>query len=287
MRGLPVDIASSVPTPRTTRAPRRPSDRASETPRNREFVQGLQRGLSVIRAFGNAPSLTIAEVAARTGLTRAVARRYLLTLQELECVVSQGNRFSLTPRLLDFGFAYLSTLDIPDLARPFVERVVETLHESCSVAVLDSVDAVFVLRVQASRLMSMNIRVGSRLPAYAGSMGKVLLAYLPPEQLDAYFARVSFKRFTPKTICDETSLRATMAEVRAKGYAFADEEVEAGVRTVAAPLFNRTGQVVAAINISSHAWRVSMKELKKSYLPVLLDASGQISRALGYSGQAR
>ena len=282
-----MDIAPSGTTPRATRAPRRPSEAAPETPRNREFVQGLQRGLSVIRAFGNAPALTIAEVAARTGLTRAVARRYLLTLQELECVVSQGNRFSLTPRLLDLGFAYLSTLDIPDLARPYVERVVETLHESCSVAVLDSVDVVFVLRVQASRLMSMNIRVGSRLPAYAGSMGKVLLAHLPPEQLDAYFARAVFKRFTPKTICDETSLRAALAEVKAKGYAFADEEVEAGVRTVAAPLFNRTGQVVAAINISSHAWRVSMKELRKAYLPVLLDAAGQISRALGYSGPPR
>lgn len=258
---------------------------ATESRRNREFVQGLQRGLSVIRAFGNSPSLTIAEVAGRTGLTRAVARRYLLTLQELECVVSQGNKFSLTPRLLDFGFAYLSTLDVPDLARPFVQRVVDTLHESCSVAVLDGADAVFVLRVQANRLMSMNIRVGTRLPAYAGSMGKVMLANLPPEQLDAYFAKATFKRFTPKTICDETSLRTALAEVRAKGYAFADEEVEAGVRTVAAPLYNRTGQVVAAINISSHAWRVSMKELKKSYLPVLLDAAGQISRALGYSGK--
>ena len=269
--------------PRVAR-PQHPTAAPTASPRNREFVQGLQRGLSVIRSFGNSPSLTIAEVAARTGLTRAVARRYLLTLKELECVVSQGNKFSLTPRLLDFGFAYLSTLDVPDLARPFVERVVETLHESCSVAVLDGEDLVFVLRVQASRLMTMNIRVGTRLPAYAGSLGKVLLAYLPTEQLDAYFTKATFKRFTPKTICDETSLRAALADVRAKGYAFADEEVEAGVRTVAAPLFNRSSQVVAAVNISSHAWRVSMKELKKSHLPVLLDAAGQISRALGYGG---
>jgi IclR family pca regulon transcriptional regulator len=249
---------------------------------SREFVQGLERGFAVIKAFSaEAPALTIADVSARTGLTRAVARRYLLTLEQLGCVVHHGPQFRLTPRVLDLGFTYLGTLDVPAVAQPVMERVVDKLRESCSASVLDGHDCVYVARVAAKRIMSINLVVGSRLPAHATSMGKVLLAHLTPAELDAYFATAPLQRLTKRTICDETTLRRALREVRDRGWASADEESEDGVRTVAAPLFDRWRKVPAAINVSAHASRTSMKELKQSYLPVLLDAAAQISRALG------
>jgi len=249
---------------------------------SREFVQGLQRGFAVIKAFADrAPALTIADVAARTGLTRAVARRYLLTLAELGCVAQNGSQFRLTPRVLDLGFTYLSTLDVADVAQPYMERVVEKLHESCSVSVLDGHECVYVGRVAAKRIMSINLVVGSRLPAHATSMGKVLLAHLSPEQLDAYFTTASLTRLTKRTICDETTLRKVLRDVHQRGWAFADQESEDGIRTVAAPLFDRTHKIQAAINVSGHAARVSMTELRRAHLPVLLDAARRISIALG------
>ena|SRR5579864_7573552 len=249
---------------------------------NREFVKGVQRGFAVIKAFSaDSHALTIAEVSVRTGLTRAVARRYLLTLDALGCVVQNGSHFKLTPRLLDLGFTYLSTLDVANFAQPFMERVVEKLHESCSVSVLDGADCVYVARVPAKRIMSINLVVGSRLPVHATSMGKVLLAGLSPSELAGYFASATLHRLTKRTICDETTLRRAVREVRERGWAFADQESEDGVRTVAAPIVDRSQQVVAAINVSGHAARVSMKELRRHYLPVVLDAARQISRALG------
>jgi IclR family transcriptional regulator, pca regulon regulatory protein len=256
--------------------------RTTQARPSREFVKGVQRGFAVIKAFSaDLHALTIAEVAARTGLTRAVARRYLLTLQELGCVVQNGSHFKLTPRLLDLGFTYLSTLDVAHFAQPAMENVVEKLHESCSVSVLDGSDCVYVARVPAKRIMSINLVVGSRLPAHATSMGKVLLASLSAEAFDAYFANARLNRLTKRTICDETTLRRVVKEVRERGWAFADQESEDGVRTVAAPIVDRSQQTVAAINVSGHAGRVSMKELRSHYLPVVLDAARQISRALG------
>jgi IclR family pca regulon transcriptional regulator len=253
-------------------------------------VQGLERGFGVIKAFSaDARHLAVVEVAARTGLTRAVARRYLLTLQELGYVVQRGSEFTLTPRVLDLGFAYLATIDIPNVAEPFMEEVAHGLRESCSVAVLDGHDAVYVARVPAKRIMSINLVVGSRLPAHATSMGKVLLAYLPENALEAYFASAHLTRLTKRTICDEASLRKALQQVRARGWAFADQETEDGVRTVAVPLFDRNMTVVAAMNASGHAARVSMKELRSHYLPVLQDAARRISLALGarFEGNGR
>jgi IclR family transcriptional regulator, pca regulon regulatory protein len=248
----------------------------------REFVQGLERGFAVMKAFSaDRPRLTVAEVAARTELTRAVARRYLLTLQELGYVVQDHNVFALTPRILDLGFTYLATIDVASVAQPYMERVVHELRESCSVAVLDGHDAVYVARVAAKRIMSINLVVGSRLPAHATSMGKVLLAYLPPSQLDEYFRTASLPQLTPRTLSSEAALRAALQQARERGWAFADQESEEGVRTVAVPLFDRDMQVHAAMNVSGHASRVSMKELRSRYLPVLQEAAAEISRALG------
>jgi IclR family pca regulon transcriptional regulator len=252
------------------------------TRHGREFVHSLQRGFAVIRAFGaDARNLTISEVAVRTSLTRAVARRYLLTLQELGCVVQHGPRFALTPRILDLGFTYLSTIDVANVAQPIMEEIANTLHESCSAAVLDGDEVVYVARVQAKRIMSINLVVGSRLPAHATSMGKVLLAHLSAEDLETYLAASPLTPLTKRTITRPDAFKRMLKEVRERGWAFSDQESETGVRTVAAPLFNHSHEVEAALNVSAHAARVTMKELKRRYLPVLLDAARRISRALG------
>lgn len=236
----------------------------------------------MIKAFGaEAPRLTIAEVADRTGLTRAVARRYLFTLSELGYVVQTAAQFALTPRVLDLGFTYLSTVDVATIAQPVMETVAERLHESCSVSVLDGHECVYVARVPAKRIMSINLAVGSRLPAHATSMGKVLLAHLSPAQLDRYFATATLRQLTKRTICTEPALRKALQDVRERGWAFAEQESEDGVRTVAVPLYNRSLAVEAAINVAGHASRVSMKALRTEHLPVLLDAARDISLALG------
>jgi IclR family pca regulon transcriptional regulator len=249
---------------------------------DRDFVRGFERGVAVIKAFSaRTPSLTVTQVAERTGLRRAVARRYLLTLEALGYVVHDEARYALTPRVLEIGFTYLATLTMAEVARPFMLRVVATLRESCSVGILDRGDVVYVARMPADRIMTTNLIVGSRLPAHATSMGKVLLAYLPADRLDAYFQEVEFSKLTERTIGDEQTLRRVLAAVRRRGWADNDEESEKGVRTMAVPLFDRSGQVVAAVNLAGHSSRVTMRELRTSHLPVLQEAAREISRALG------
>lgn len=258
-----------------------------------EYVRALERGLAILKAFSaRAPSLSMTHVAERAGLTRAVARRYLFTLEALGYVVYHDGEFQLTPRVMDFGFTYLATTGISDVARPFMEHIVATLRESCSVGVLDGTDVVYIARVTADRIMTTNLTVGSRLPAHATSMGKVLLAYQTPDRLAAYFELSQLPRLTVRTIADEPALRALLEGVRRRGFATNDEESEIGVRTISVPLYDRTNRVAAAINLSGHASRVSMRELKRDHLPVLLAAAREISRALGaaeghFDGTAR
>lgn len=260
----------------------RPRPPAHRTDIGREFVQGLERGFAVINAFsGDAPVLTIADVAERTGLPRAVARRYLLTLRELGYVAHDGSGFLLTPRLLRLGFAYLSTLSVSDIAQPLMQRVVETLHESCSLAVLDGTDVVYVGRVVAKRLMSVNLVIGSRLPAHATSLGKLLLAHLTPEALDTYFRAAELLPLTRKTISSQPRLRKELTKIRQQGYAFGDEEAEDGVIAVAVPIVDRRHYVAAALNVSGHASRVTLEEMRARYLPVIREAARGVSRTLG------
>jgi IclR family pca regulon transcriptional regulator len=249
---------------------------------SREFVQSLARGFDVIKSFSTARRpLTISEVAAKTDLTRAAARRYLLTLEMLGCVRHNGSGFMLTPRILDLGFSYLSTVDVIDVALRQMEHVANSLHETCSLAVLDGTEIVYIGRVPANRIMTINLVVGSRLPAHATSIGKVLLAYLNDDALDAYFATATLRRFTDRTLCTEAALRAALKEVRGRGWALSDQETEHGVRTIAVPVFDRARKVQAAMNVSGHASRVSTAELRKRYLPVLLEAARETSRGLG------
>ncbi len=247
-----------------------------------EFVQGAQRCFAVIRAFGHeTPNLTIAGVSERTGLTRAVARRYLFTLRDLGYLVQRDAQFSLTPRILDIGFTYLMSIDVARVAQPYLEKLVETLHESSSAAVLDGADIVYVVRVPARRIMSANLVLGSRLAAHATSIGKVLLAYAPPARLVGYLAMDPLKALTQHTITDERVFQRTLEETRRRGWAAASDESELGVRSIAAPVFNHRHEVEAAINVAGHASRLSMKRLKEVCLPVLLETTEQISRALG------
>ena len=222
----------------------RPSSSTSEG-RAPHFVQSLERGLAVIRAFDeHNVELTLSDVARSTGLTRAAARRFLLTLADLGYVRTDGRWFSLSPRVLELGYAYLSSLSLPEVAEPHMERLVAEVHESSSVSVLDGEDIVYVARVPTSRIMTVSINVGTRFPAYATSMGRVLLA--EHADLDGYLERVALLPLSPRTVRSADALRAELAKVRRQGWALVDQELEEGLRSVAAPIRDRSGSVVAA-----------------------------------------
>jgi IclR family pca regulon transcriptional regulator len=246
-----------------------------------DYVQSLERGLSVITAFSHdRPRMTLSEVAGVTGLTRATARRFLLTLERLGYVTADAREFSLSPRTLELGYAYLSSTPFWDLAVPHMENLVDRVHESSSVSVLDSDDIVYVCRVPTKRIMTISLSVGSRLPAYPTSMGRVLLAGLRREALDAYFARVDLVALTPRTVHDVPRLRRIIDEVRAQGWAMVDQELEEGVRSVAAPLRDAHGRVVGALNVSAHATRTTLAELQREFVPAVLDTAGAINSGL-------
>lgn len=246
-----------------------------------EFVQSLQRGLDVIKAFSREdPQLTLSEIAGRTGLTRAAARRFLITLRDLGYVDSDGRRFSLSPRVLELGYSYLSSLPIWDVARPYLEELAAQVNETTSASVLDGTDIVFVARVETKRIMSMNLGVGSRLPAWATAMGRVLLASLPPGQLDAYFERATMLPLTERTVTDERSLRDVIADARDKGWTLVDQEVEEGVRSLAVPVFGSAGRAEAAVTVCSHAYRVTVERIQEEFLPLVRQASARITEAI-------
>jgi IclR family pca regulon transcriptional regulator len=255
--------------------------------RNGDFVRSLERGLAVIRAFGPERSqLTLSDVARATGLTRAAARRFLLTLVDLGYMHSDGRVFSLRPRVLELGYAYLSTLGLTEVAAPHMEELVATIRESSSTAVLDGDDIVYVVRVPTKRIMTVAISVGTRFPAYATSMGRVLLAGLPDSQLQDYLSRVTLEALTRRTVTDRGALRAIIEDVRVQGYALVDQELEEGLRSLAAPIGDASGAVTAAINVSAHASRVTLDTLRRSYLPQLLVTAGRIQADLAALGVA-
>jgi IclR family transcriptional regulator, pca regulon regulatory protein len=251
------------------------------TARNSDFVQSLDRGLAVIRAFGpDRERLSLSEVARATGLTRAAARRFLLTLVKLGYVRNDGREFSLRPRVLELGYAYLSGLALPEVAAPHLEELVARLHESSSISVLDGHQIVYVVRVPTKRIMTVAISVGTRFPAYATSMGRVLLAALPDEELERYLAEATFDRLTSRTVTNPARVRAIVHEVARQGYAIVDQELEEGLRAVAAPIRGAPDVGTAAINVSAHASRVSMVAMRAQILPALLDTARQIEADL-------
>lgn len=248
-------------------------------------MQSLERGLAVIRAFdAQRPELTLSEVAKVCDLTRAAARRFLLTLADLGYVRTDGRLFSLTPRVLELGYAFLSSLSLPEVAAPHLERLVSQVHESSSLSILDGDDIVYVARVPTSRIMAVSINLGTRFPAYATSMGRVLLAALPEAELDAYLARVTLTRLTGRTVLSADTLRAELARVRDQGYAIVDQELEEGLRAVAAPIHDRAGTVTGAVNISVHAARATLDVMRRRLLPPLLAVVTAIDADLRLNG---
>ncbi len=249
--------------------------------RDSDFVQSLDRGLAVIRAFGpDRERLSLSEVARATGLTRAAARRFLLTLVKLGYVRNDGREFSLRPSVLELGYAYLSGLALPEVAMPHLEELSAELHESSSVSVLDGHQIVYVARVAHKRIMTVAISVGTRFPAYATSMGRVLLAGMSEDELDRYLAEATFEPFTSHTATDPGRLREIIHEVARQGYAIVDQELEDGLRALAAPIRDSSGTVAAAINVSAHASRLSADAMRAELLPGLLKTARQIETDL-------
>jgi IclR family pca regulon transcriptional regulator len=246
-----------------------------------DFIQSLERGLAVLRAFGPERSaLTLSDVARITGLTRAAARRFLLTLVELGYVTTDNRLFSLSPKVLELGYSYLSGLGLTEIAVPHMEELVAVVQESSSIAVLDGDDIVYVVRVPTKRIMTVSITVGTRFPAYGTSMGRVLLAALCDEDLDAYLRRVALVALTPKTVTDPERLRSVVLETRARGYGLVDQELEDGLRSVAVPIIDASGATFAAVNVSAHSTRVSIEELRTKHLGHLMETAGRINADL-------
>ncbi len=246
-----------------------------------ESVRSFERGLRVIRCFGaQGPELTLAQVARATDLNRATARRLLLTLVHEGYVRRVGDRFALTPRVLDLGYAYLSSSAVPELALPYLEQLSEDVHEASSVGVLDRADVVYVARVPANRVMTVSIGLGTRFPAYRTSLGRVLLADLSGEEVARLWEDSDRSAPTPRTVTDLDALCGQLALVRTRGYALVDQELEMGVRSVAAPLHDAGGRTVAAINVSTHVSRTTKAVLQQRLVPALLRAAAQIDHAL-------
>jgi IclR family pca regulon transcriptional regulator len=262
-----------------------PGDDGSGPARDSDFVQSLDRGLAVIRAFGpDRERLSLSEVARTTGLTRAAARRFLLTLVKLGYVRSDGREFSLRPRVLELGYAYLSGLAMPEIAAPHLEELVARLRESSSISVLDGHYIVYVARVPTKRIMTVAISVGTRFPAHATSMGRVLLAGMAEPDFERYLAEADFEAFTGRTVTDPAELRRIVRKVAEQGYAIVDQELEEGLRAIAAPIRGPNGDVTAAINVSAHASRISEAAMLSDLLPALLATAAAIEsdlRAVG------
>ncbi|WP_127127671.1 IclR family transcriptional regulator C-terminal domain-containing protein [Georgenia sp. SYP-B2076] len=249
---------------------------AAPQERSTSYVQSLDRGLAVIRAFdADHARLTLSDVARRTGLTRAAARRFLHTLVELGYVHADGRLFALRPRVLELGYAYLSSLTLPEISTLHVQQLAETLGESVSVSVLDGREIVYVVRVAGRRIMSVDLGVGTRLPAYATSMGRVLLAALPGDEAAARLG--DLEALTRYTVTDPAALLAELAKVREQGWALVDEELEEGLRSIAAPIRDGSGAVVAAVNLSTAARRGPAAALLSDVLPHLLQTAQAIS----------
>jgi IclR family pca regulon transcriptional regulator len=245
------------------------------------FVQSFARGLAVIRSFSaESAEQTLSEVAERTGLTRAGARRILLTLQTLSYVEQQDKRFRLTPKILDLGFAYLSSLPLWNLAEPAMSRLVSEVRESCSAAVLEGSDIVYVLRVPTQKIMSINLGVGSRLPAYCTSMGRVLLASLPRAQLVATLGKRPLPRLTRHTVTDPRRLIGLVDTAREQQWCLVSEELEEGLVSLSIPILDRGGHCVAAMNISSQLNRTPPAHMIEHFLPKLKAAAAEISLML-------
>ena len=250
----------------------------SERANDPDFVEALARGLSVIRAFQpGTPSMSLSEVAAASGLARPTARRMLITLETLGYVQSSGGGFALTPRVLELGFTFVRATGLWGVARPHMERLVARTHESSSIAQLDGSDIVYVARVAVPKIIALAVEIGTRFPAPETSLGKVLMSGMDAAQIDALLSIPSRSGVTPRVVVDRAELDAALGDIRAKGWTLTDGQLAAGIRSIAAPLRNDRGQIVAALNITVNSAETAVEQLLDDYLPLLLQAASDIS----------
>jgi IclR family transcriptional regulator, pca regulon regulatory protein len=268
--------------PRT--AAERPADAAPDADgegQDKEFMTTLAKGFAVLGLFGRErPSLTLSEAAAATDLSRATARRILRTLTALGYVEQQGREFSLAPGILKLGFSYLSAQNWIERARPLMKELSERFHESCSAAILQGTDVVYVARVPAGRIMSVAISIGSRLPAFHTAIGRVQLGFLDDEEIWRRLRSLRIESYTPSTIIDVQALFERVRADREQGFSIVDEELERGLRSIAVPVVDRVGQAVGALNLSTHSTRTTRNEMRERFLPALRATAGQISATI-------
>ncbi|WP_375002749.1 IclR family transcriptional regulator C-terminal domain-containing protein [Aeromicrobium sp. CTD01-1L150] len=254
------------------------SQRDAEQEPSDDHVASLERGIAVIEVLsGSDAPLSLAEVARLCETTRATARRLLLTLSHLGYVTSNGTSFALRPSVMELGDAYLDSSRVPALAHSHLQQLSAAVRDTCSLTVLDGYDVVYVDRVKASRIMTVNIDIGTRFPAYATSTGRVLLSGQDPEQIEHYLGNLEATPLTPRTTTSPRDLGAAIEQARRDGHAIADQELDTGLRSIAAPVRDSGGLVIAALNVSTHVTRTSLQDLRSRVLPLLLRASEAIS----------
>lgn len=246
------------------------------------FMTSLARGLLVIQAFSQQrQQLSISQLSKRTGLSRASVRRCLHTLSKLGFAgTDDAKNFYLRARILTLGHSYLSSMPLATAAQPILDHLSQILHESCSIALLDGTEIVYLARANVTRIMAIDLGVGTRLPAFCTSIGRVLLSYLPQELLEAILPKIEFTRYTERTITSIEKLKQAMTTVRREGYAIIDQELELGLRSMAVPVRNSSGRVVAAINVGAHGQRVSVQDMQTRFLPYLRAAAQELSLLL-------
>ena len=265
----PTGLLEPLPTPATA------ADAKTGDP---NYMTSFARGLAVIQAFSQSQQLlTVSQISAKTGFSRAAVRRCLYTLAKLSFAGSDDNRhFYLRPRVLTLGHSYISSMPLAAAAQPILDHVSHVLRESCSIATLDGTEIVYIARANVTRIMSIDLGVGSRLPAFCTTMGRVLLAHLPAEKMEELLSRIVFKRFTERTVVGAEKLRQILRLVQRNGYSIIDQELEHGLRALAVPIRNPAGKVVAALNVGVHAQRVSMQDLQTQFFRYLSAAAHEL-----------
>lgn len=242
------------------------------------FMTSLARGLAVIKAFSDQRrAMTIAQLSHKTGIPRAAVRRCLYTLKQLGYADAEANNFYLNPKILSLGYSYLSSTPLTISAQPTLNQISRELNESCSLGVLEDNEVIYISRSQSSRVMSVALNAGSRIPAYCSSMGRVLLSTLGEDDLSDYFSRVRMIAHTDRTVIKESELRDILSNVRQRGYAVVEEELEIGLRSISVPVRGASGMPAAALSIGAQASRTNRSQLEQSFLPILLNAASDLS----------
>jgi IclR family pca regulon transcriptional regulator len=242
------------------------------------FMTSLARGLAVIKAFSDQRrAMTIAQLSHKTGIPRAAVRRCLYTLKQLGYADAEANNFYLKPKILSLGYSYLSSTPLTISAQPALNEISRKLNESCSLGVLEDHEVIYISRSQSSRVMSVALNAGSRIPAYCSSMGRVLLSTFSEDELSAYFSATRMVAFTDRTVTDESQLRDILNDVRQRGYAVVEEELEIGLRSIAVPVRGASGMPVAALCIGAQVGRADRTQLEQGFLPLLLNTASELS----------